>query len=100
MSNAPAARTATAQAQNGAPLLRADGDGVATLTLNRPAQRNALSLSLMDALRAELAGIADDPAVKVVVIAGAGPAFCAGHDLRELRGTPTRARPHSRQWWS
>ncbi len=92
MSQAPATRTATAaQAEHGAPLVRTDGDGIATLTLNRPAQRNALSLALMDALRAELARIADDPAVKMVVIAGAGPAFCAVHDLRELRGTPTRA---------
>ena len=71
-------------------LLRHDQDGIAWLTLNRPAARNALSLGLMAALDAALAGLADDPAVKVVVIAGAGPAFCAGHDLRELRATPTR----------
>jgi len=72
-------------------LLRRDTDGVAWLTLNRPAARNALSLGLMEALDAELARIETDPAVKVVVIGGAGPAFCAGHDLRELRATPTRA---------
>ena len=72
-------------------LLRHDSDGIATLTLNRPAARNALSLGLMEALDAELAAIAEDPAVKVVIIAANGPAFCAGHDLRELRATPTQA---------
>src|SRR5271167_1153253 len=70
---------------------RRDTDGVAWLTLNRPAARNALSMALMQALMSELAGIAADPVVKVVVIGGAGPAFCAGHDLRELRATPERA---------
>src|SRR5271167_3667892 len=70
---------------------RRDTDGVAWLTLNRPAARNALSIALMQALMDELAGIATDAAVKVVVIGGAGPAFCAGHDLRELRATPSRA---------
>ena len=72
-------------------LLRRDADGVAWLTLNRPAARNALSMALMQALDAELAAIEADAAVKVVVIAGAGPAFCAGHDLRELRSRPERA---------
>jgi enoyl-CoA hydratase/carnithine racemase len=73
------------------PLLRQDADGIAWLTLNRPAARNALSMALMQALDAELARIEADPAIKVVVIGGAGPAFCAGHDLREIRTTPTRA---------
>jgi enoyl-CoA hydratase/carnithine racemase len=72
------------------PLLRRDADGVAWLTLNRPSARNALSLGLMEALVAELDAIASDAAVKVVVIGGAGPAFCAGHDLRELRSQPQR----------
>jgi enoyl-CoA hydratase/carnithine racemase len=72
-------------------LLRRDADGVAWLTLNRPSARNALSLGLMEALVAELAAIDADPSVKVVVIGGAGPAFCAGHDLRELRSNPGRA---------
>ena len=71
-------------------LLRRDDGGVAWLTLNRPAARNALSLGLMEALDAELVRIETDPAVKVVVIGGVGPAFCAGHDLRELRASPTR----------
>jgi enoyl-CoA hydratase/carnithine racemase len=67
-------------------------DGIATLTLNRPAARNALSFSLMGELLEALARLAPDPAVKVVVIAGNGPAFCAGHDLREFRATPDRHR--------
>ena len=73
-------------------LLRRDADGVAWLTLNRPSARNALSLGLMEALDAELAAIDADTSVKVVIIAGDGPAFCAGHDLRELRSNPDRAR--------
>src|SRR5579875_2333075 len=71
-------------------LLRRDADGVAWLTLNRPQARNALSVALMTALETELAAIAEDRAVKVVVIGGAGPAFCAGHDLREMRSEPRR----------
>jgi enoyl-CoA hydratase/carnithine racemase len=72
-------------------LLRRDVDEVAWLTMNRPQARNALSMALMQALDAALVAIADDPAVKVVVIAGAGPGFCSGHDLRELRAEPHRA---------
>jgi len=72
-------------------LLRGDDKGIATLTLNRPAQRNALSHALMGALQRELDVIGGDPAVKVVVLAAAGPAFSAGHDLRELRADPSRA---------
>ena len=71
-------------------LLRDDRDGVATLTLNRPAQRNALSIALMTALQEELDRIKGDVSVKVVVIAGAGPGFCGGHDLKEMRSTPAR----------
>ena len=72
-------------------LLRRDDAGVAWLTLNRPAARNALSMALMQALDAELAAIAEDRSVRVVVIGGAGPAFCSGHDLREMRAQPRRA---------
>jgi enoyl-CoA hydratase/carnithine racemase len=71
-------------------LLRHDSAGIATLTLNRPAARNALSMALMQALDTQLTAIAEDPAIKVVIIAANGPAFCAGHDLREIRSTPTR----------
>jgi enoyl-CoA hydratase/carnithine racemase len=66
-------------------LLRDDDEGVATLTLNRPQARNALSQSMLEALLAALADLAADRTVRVVVLAGAGPAFCAGHDLKELR---------------
>ena len=72
-------------------LLRHDRAGIATLTLNRPAARNALSLELMAQLQAELDAIEADGDTRTVVIAGAGPAFCAGHDLRELRGMETGA---------
>lgn len=85
--------TAAARHPEAAPsdiLLRADRDGVATLTLNRPGQRNALSIGLMAAIQAELAAIARDRSVRAVVIAGAGPVFCAGHDLKELRANPGR----------
>lgn len=70
-----------------APLVLRDDDshGVRTLTLNRPASRNALSSGMMAALRAELAAAADDAAVRVVILAAAGPSFCAGHDLKEVR---------------
>ncbi len=71
---------------NEALVLRQDQDAAAWLTLNRPGARNALSVPLMTALEAALAEAAADPAIKAVVIAGAGPAFCAGHDLREIRG--------------
>ena len=72
-------------------LQRRDADGVAWLTLNRPAARNALSMALMETLLLELVEAGKDPLVKAVVIGGAGPAFCAGHDLRELRSRPDRA---------
>jgi enoyl-CoA hydratase/carnithine racemase len=73
------------------PLLRADLNGICTLTLNRPAQRNALSIALMEAMIAELDRIRADSAIRVVVITGAGSCFCAGHDLKELRADPGRA---------
>ena len=66
-------------------------EGIATLTMNRPAARNALSAGLMAALAGALERAGADRQVRVVVIAAAGPAFCAGHDLRELRSEPHRA---------
>ena len=66
-------------------ILRSDAAGIATLTLNRPQARNALSLGMLQALLTELKRIAIDSQVHVVVLAGAGPAFCAGHDLKEIR---------------
>lgn len=72
-------------------LLRSDDDGLALLTLNRPRQYNALTAALLSALHRELDAIAADPSVRVVAITGAGPAFCAGHDLKEMRGLPTES---------
>ena len=72
-------------------LLRHDRDGIATLTLNRPDARNALSRPLMTEIQAEIDRIRDDAAIRVVVIAAAGETFCAGHDLKEIRATPGRA---------
>ena len=69
-------------------LLRSDEGGVTTLTLNRPDQFNPLSEAMLDALETEIAAIADDDAVRCIVIAAKGRAFCAGHDLKEMRGTP------------
>jgi enoyl-CoA hydratase/carnithine racemase len=71
-------------------LLREEDGGVVRLTLNRPDARNALSRGLMAMLEEELAGIREDRAARVVVLAGAGSAFCAGHDLREMRSEPRR----------
>ncbi len=68
-------------------VLRHDEGGVATLTLNRPARRNALSLAMLEALDDALSQVDADRSVRAVVLAGAGPAFCAGHDLRELTGS-------------
>ena len=72
-------------------LLRADEGGVVTLTLNRPAQFNSLSQALMSELQAELDRIAADERVRVVIMAGAGKAFCAGHDLKEMRSDASKA---------
>jgi methylglutaconyl-CoA hydratase len=66
-------------------IVRHDGRGVATLAMNRPRRHNALSAALIDALSAALAGLADDPRVRVIVLTGAGPTFCAGADIDEMR---------------
>jgi enoyl-CoA hydratase len=65
-------------------LTELSGDGVATLTLNRPEKRNALSIELREMLVAALDGWRDDEAARVVVITGAPPAFCGGFDLGEF----------------
>ncbi len=66
-------------------LLVAKQDGIATLTLNRPDKFNALSEALLDQLLIELKSINNDQSIAVVVIAANGRAFCAGHDLRQMR---------------
>ncbi len=65
-------------------LLRDDHDGVATLVLNRPRARNALSHAMLTALAEEFARLSRDESVRAVVLAAEGPAFCAGHDLKEM----------------
>lgn len=72
-------------------LLRDDQDGAVTLTLNRPRQYNALSEAMLAALQAELGRIGQDTSIRVVVLAASGKAFCAGHDLKEMRATPDQA---------
>ena len=67
-------------------LLRHDDGGVTTLTLNRPHQFNTLSYEMLETLIAAVDEIAADDSVRVVVLAGEGKAFCAGHDLKEMRG--------------
>jgi len=71
-------------------LLMRQSGGVVTLTLNRPAQFNSLSQSLLTALETALDAIAADESARVIVIAGAGKAFCAGHDLKEMRANPAK----------
>ena len=74
------------------PVLLSHRDGgVATLTLNRPAARNALSQALMAALADALTTLAKEPAIKVIVLAANGPVFSAGHDLKEMRAHPDHA---------
>lgn len=77
----------------GAPavLLREDGHGVRTLTLNRPDRYNALSEALLEALQREIDATAADESVRVVVLAARGQAFCTGHDLKEMRRRPEEA---------
>ena len=82
----------TAAVAQGEPrLLRSQEGGVVALTLNRPAQFNALSEALLADLQEALDSIAADPTARVVVLGGAGKAFCAGHDLKEMRAHPDRA---------
>ena len=78
--------------QSAAPVLvRSTVDQVATLTLNRPRQYNALSAAVLAALHRELDALARDPEVRVVLVTGAGSAFCSGHDLKEMRALESRA---------
>lgn len=72
-------------------LLTRDARGVVTLTLNRPTAFNALSEALLHALQGALDALAQDATVRVVVLAAEGKAFCAGHDLKEMRAAPSLA---------
>ena len=72
-------------------LRETDSRGVVTLKLNRPQAFNALSEAMLAALQAELDAIAADETVRAVVLGAAGKAFCAGHDLKEMRAEPSPA---------
>jgi len=72
-------------------MTREDRDQIAWLTLNRPTKLNALSEAMIEALSVELDAIAQDTGVRVVVISGAGKAFSAGHDLKEMMSKPEQA---------
>jgi enoyl-CoA hydratase/carnithine racemase len=96
------ARSPAARADAPAPpvLLREDCDGVCILTLNRPQARNALSEAMLKALARELTAIATDPTQRAVVLTANGPAFSAGHDLKELtahRVDPDKGRAYFAQ---
>ena len=89
-----------APVRTGPVLLRENFDDVAVLTLNRPDARNSLSEALIAALTETLRSIADDRAIRVVVLAANGPGFCAGHDMKEMtarRSDPDRGRAYFKQ---
>lgn len=91
------AQTAPAPAPQQPILLREKVGSIAVLILNRPAARNSLSEGLIAALHAALKDIHDDAGVRAVVIAANGPAFSAGHDMKELtarRSDPDRGRAY------
>lgn len=73
------------------PVLRSDSGAICTLTLNRPAQFNAINMAMLDALQVEFDRVAADTTIRVVVIAGAGRAFSPGHDLKEMLANSNEA---------
>jgi enoyl-CoA hydratase/carnithine racemase len=76
--------------QSDAPVIRDhDERGVVTLTLNRPQSFNALSDGMLAALQEQIDALARDPSARVLILAAAGKAFCAGHDLKEMRAQPS-----------
>jgi enoyl-CoA hydratase/carnithine racemase len=78
-------------APSDAPVLREDAEGIATLTLNRPDQANALSESMIAALSDAIAAVAEDASLRVVILAARGRIFCAGHDLKEMNASSGKA---------
>jgi enoyl-CoA hydratase/carnithine racemase len=94
------ARAATSPDAGRPPLLREDVGNIAVLTLDRPQARNTLSEAMLAALRQELERLAADKRIRAVVLAANGPAFSAGHDLKELtahRADPDHGRSYTRQ---
>jgi enoyl-CoA hydratase/carnithine racemase len=93
-------RAARGSAAAGPPLLREDIGNIAVLTLDRPQARNTLSEAMLSALRQELERLAAHKRIRAVVLAANGPAFSAGHDLKELtahRADPDQGRSYIRQ---
>lgn len=72
-------------------VLRQDAEGIVRLTMNRGERLNPLSAAMLSALQTELDQVARDESARVVILAGAGKHFCAGHDLREMRAHPDKA---------
>jgi enoyl-CoA hydratase/carnithine racemase len=95
----PSVRAAPPSAADGRPLLREDTGNIAVLTLDRPQSRNSLSEAMLLALREELERLAADAGIRAVVLAANGPAFSAGHDLKEVtahRADPDQGRGYVR----
>src|SRR4051812_35480021 len=93
------AHSTNADAAGSPHLLRGDIDGIALLSLNRPQTRNTLSEAMLGALRDQFAAIADDPRVRAIIISHNGPAFSAGHDMKEMtahRSDPDKGRAYFR----
>ncbi len=82
--------TAASETQKEVWVTRDDDDGVTTLTLNRGNKFNALSVAVLESLLAELEQVGNDKSVRCVILAGDGKAFCAGHDLKEMREDTSR----------
>ena len=85
----PASNAKPQEREEAVVLRRKDARGAVTLTLNRPHAFNALSEAMLVALQHELEAIGEDESVRVVVLASEGKAFCAGHDLKEMRAKPS-----------
>src|SRR5687768_8271569 len=74
-------------------ILTSVADGIATITMNRPGQRNAMNRALLDGLRKSIDDFDERKDVRVIVVRGAGPAFCAGMDLKEMEARGGAADP-------
>jgi enoyl-CoA hydratase/carnithine racemase len=93
-------KPAAQAAPDAAPVIREDREGITLLVLNRPEARNSLSEEMVAKLIAQFAAIAADKSIRAVVLASNGPAFCAGHDLKEMtahRNDRDRGRAHFQQ---
>ena len=71
-------------------VVRCDEGAIRNLTINRPSSYNALSIDCMEAIIAEFEALSEDRSISVVILSGAGKGFCAGHDLKEMRGNPEK----------